>query len=167
MKLRSRLGVAVASIASLAAVAAGSAAAADAATVHSAPGPAHTAARAGLVVCAGKVDSPHYSTGARSVIFKARIHCNGDGGSVEYSLFGWMNYASGGSPGHPALGPYERVFTSKSQTQSIPVNGGDKTFYMPAPNEAHLGKGGTYCPGINGGPAGGDRATLTGPCNGT
>ncbi|QHC22206.1 hypothetical protein [Streptomyces sp. GS7] len=88
-----------------------------------------------VATCTAQVDNPHFSNGAGSVIFKARMSCttNGNVPEVNLRVWGTLGAVSGGSPGHPAQGPPVPAATS-DQTQTVPTNGQQVTYYTPAPD---------------------------------
>ncbi|WP_369393398.1 hypothetical protein AB5J72_42010 [Streptomyces sp. CG1] len=88
-----------------------------------------------VAVCTAQIDNPHFSNGAGSVIFKARMSCTANGNVPEVSLRVWgtLGYVPGGSPGHPAQGPPGAAATS-DQTQTVPTNGQQVTYYTPVPD---------------------------------
>lgn len=93
----------------------------------------------GVTVCGLEINSPHWSSGAGSVIFKTRILCDKD---AQVFVKGRLGYVAGGSPGKPVQGPPEIVATS-SQTQNV-KGGVIKTYYTPLANGAKVRKSGTY-----------------------
>ena len=77
-------------------------------------------ASAATVVCSESVENPHYSSGAGSVIYKARVTCNG---KVSITFRGTL--ASG-----PLIGPgLPRASTTQTRTVTP---GSTQTFYTPA-----------------------------------
>ncbi|MEV5877448.1 hypothetical protein AB0L75_25125 [Streptomyces sp. NPDC052101] len=89
-----------------------------------------------VAVCTTQIDNPHFSNGAGSVIFKARMSCttNGNVPEVNLRVWGTLGYVPGGSPGHPAQGPPGAAATS-DQTQTVPTNGQQVTYYTPVPDD--------------------------------
>ncbi|WP_369368284.1 hypothetical protein AB5L52_41250 [Streptomyces sp. CG4] len=99
-----------------------------------------------VAVCTAQIDNPHFSNGAGSVIFKARMSCttNGNVPSVNLRVRGVLGYVPGGSPGHPAQGPPGTAATS-DQTQTVPTNGQQVTYYTPVPDDPKkITASGTY-----------------------
>ncbi|WP_043263462.1 hypothetical protein [Streptomyces sp. CT34] len=99
-----------------------------------------------VAVCTAQVDNPHFSNGAGSVIFKARMSCtaNGNVPTVNLRVWGTLGYVYGGSPGHPAQGPPSTAATS-DQTQTVPTNGQQVTYYTPVPDDRRkVTAAGTY-----------------------
>ena len=100
------------------------------------------------VSCSAAVENPHFSRGANSVIFKARITCEGDAPPVQVRLRGTLGSIAGGAPGSPAQGPSVTRATS-DQTQTIRM-GGTATFYTPATDGAKVRGSQTYVGNIFG-----------------
>ncbi|MFE0100667.1 hypothetical protein [Streptomyces sp. NPDC059009] len=99
-----------------------------------------------VAVCTPQIDNPHFSNGAGSVIFKARMSCTTDGAipTVNLRVQGTLGYVPGGAPGQPAQGPPSSAATS-DQTQTVPTNGQQVTFYTPVPDDPKkITAGGTY-----------------------
>ncbi|MCF6476333.1 hypothetical protein FAF44_49540 [Nonomuraea sp. MG754425] len=92
------------------------------------------------IKCIGTANSPHWSSGGDSVIYKTRVTCNA---TVMVTIDGALMYVAGGSPGKPAAGPGQRVAKS---TQSQWVSPGQtKTYYTPRSDSGiHIRKSGTY-----------------------
>jgi hypothetical protein len=87
-----------------------------AATIVAAP---TTAEAQAVVTCIAQADNPHYSSGARGVIFKTRVTCNGN------SPVTFVGHLSSG----PLVGPL--VIAAVHEENRV-VSGGQKnTFYVP------------------------------------
>lgn len=98
------------------------------------------------VVCNGRVGNPHWSSGARSVIFKDQVVCTGTGvSSVNVSFSGSLAFGKGGSAGKPIFGPLQTLRTCNNQVQTFIVNNPDRVpFYCPPIGKNSIKKTGTY-----------------------
>ncbi|MBH1936064.1 hypothetical protein I5Q34_17610 [Streptomyces sp. AV19] len=72
--------------------------------------------------CTAKADTPHWSRGARSVIYKTRVTCKGNVSRVHVKVRGWLIYSSGGGPSTAA---------TSNETRVIATNGRAATYYTP------------------------------------
>ncbi|PZT72037.1 hypothetical protein DNK56_05625 [Streptomyces sp. AC1-42W] len=72
--------------------------------------------------CKVTADTPHWSKGAKSVIYKTRVQCYGNIPTVQVKVNGSLVHASGGGP---------NVAASSSETKTIKTGGGKATFYTP------------------------------------
>ncbi|MFD9205777.1 hypothetical protein ACFVZM_05790 [Streptomyces sioyaensis] len=72
--------------------------------------------------CKASADRPHYSKGAKSVIYKTRVECAGSMPAIEVHCKGQLMYSTGGSPSTAA---------TSSETQSVKTDGTKTTFYTP------------------------------------
>lgn len=97
------------------------------------PGRSELSTSATAITCDALVESPHYSTGARSVIGKVRVHCHGGSGTLAITVKGSLGSVSGGrcSPNTVALGPPLPRWSGTSGTQQVTSNGATKTYYLP------------------------------------
>ncbi|MFI9024567.1 hypothetical protein [Streptomyces sp. NPDC053560] len=82
----------------------------------------HHAADARKFVCKASADRPHWSKGAKSVIYKTRVECAGSEPTVTVHCKGQLIYSAGGSPATAA---------SSSETRSVKTDGTKTTFYTP------------------------------------
>ncbi|MFD4998825.1 hypothetical protein [Streptomyces buecherae] len=80
------------------------------------------AAAARKFVCKASADRPHWSKGAKSVIYKTRVECAGSEPTIKVRCKGQLIYAAGGSPSTAA---------SSDETQSVKTDGSKTTFYTP------------------------------------
>ena len=92
----------------------------------------------GKALCTGKIEAPHYSTGAGGAIAKVRVTCTGSGWTtVEVRVRGLLSFQS--SPGAPRVA---RATSDKTQTVTLnattPV-----TYYIPDLG-SHGGTGSGY-----------------------
>lgn len=82
------------------------------------------------VTCTGTVEYPHYSAGAGGAISKIRITCKGYGlTSVGVRVQGLMQFAASSSSTNTNVTFVTRA--TSDETQSVTVNGAEKTFYLP------------------------------------
>lgn len=87
------------------------------------------------VVCKGTTSSnavrdPHYSKGAGGAIFKTVLKCTGTGlASVKVRTQGLLTFAPSASSTNTNVTFSRRA--SSDQTQTITVNGAEKTYYTP------------------------------------
>ncbi|MHB1289867.1 hypothetical protein [Georgenia sp.] len=82
------------------------------------------------VTCTGVVEYPHYSSGSGGAISKIRITCKGSGlASVNVRVQGLMLFAASPSSTYTNVTFVTRA--TSDQTQSVTVNGAEKTFYLP------------------------------------
>ncbi|NGO70182.1 hypothetical protein [Streptomyces boncukensis] len=72
--------------------------------------------------CAAKVNNPHWSKGAKSVIFKTRVTCAGNIAKVHVKVIGKLYRKSGGR---------WKVVTASNQTEVKSTNGTVSTYYTP------------------------------------
>lgn len=79
------------------------------------------------VVCDLRIESPHYSDGAGSVIFKSRVACTG-AGPATIRMEGFLE-AFGGTPENRPPGPGRTV--TSDETRVIANDGRYVTFYTP------------------------------------
>lgn len=91
--------------------------------------------------CEMKSDTPHWSTGARSVIFKTRVECIGTE-TPTVRITGRLNHNPDGLPLLPSDGPLTTVHTSV-QDQVVPI-GKTVTFYTPLKDTDKITEAGTY-----------------------
>lgn len=78
--------------------------------------------RAAKFICKAKADRPHWSKGAKSVIYKTRVECAGSVPSVKVHCKGQLIYSVGGGPSTAA---------TSSETQIVKTDGTKATFYTP------------------------------------
>lgn len=91
--------------------------------------------------CAMKTNSPHWSRGAGSAIFKTRVECKGTEPPVV-RITGDMFFVEGGAPGLPSDAPARPVAHSV-QDQVVPI-GATITYYTPLGGVDKLTAVGTY-----------------------
>ncbi len=85
--------------------------------------------------CKVTADAPHWSKGAKSVIYKTRVQCFGNIPKVQVKVNGTLVHVSGGGP---------NVATSSSETQTISTLGGKATFYTPKTTGKKVQYSGTF-----------------------
>lgn len=106
--------------------------------------PAH--AQEGEVVCDLRIENPHYSDGAGSVIFKSRVACQG-AGPATIRIEGFLE-AFGGTPENRPPGPGRTV--TSDETRIVANDGRYVTFYTPAPGGAKMTGNGWYRGSVRG-----------------
>ncbi|MFI8854044.1 hypothetical protein ACIGW3_28145 [Streptomyces sp. NPDC053499] len=85
--------------------------------------------------CTAQVNNPHWSRGARSVIFKTRVACTGNIARVHVKVTGKL-YRKSGSKWHAVAGSKE--------TKVKATNGKVSTYYTPRPSGRKATLDGTY-----------------------
>lgn len=92
-----------------------------------------TAAANYTVTCNVTSDSPHFSTGANGMIFKARVSCTGTGSypsPVQVRVRGGLFFDYATSPSDTSSVNFVQTATS-DRTDWLNVNGSTYTFYTP------------------------------------
>ncbi|MFD4633041.1 hypothetical protein ACFVYR_05550 [Streptomyces sp. NPDC058284] len=75
--------------------------------------------------CKVTADTPHWSKGAKSVIYKTRVQCFGNIPKVQVKVTGSLKYYSG---------HYEQTAATSKQTRTMGTLGNTETFYTPVEN---------------------------------
>ncbi|MBP2054199.1 hypothetical protein J2Z21_007202 [Streptomyces griseochromogenes] len=83
-------------------------------SLHAADGP--------KFVCKASADRPHWSKGAKSVIYKTRVECAGSVPTIKAHCKGHLMYSTGEAPSTAA---------TSSETRSVKTDGTKTTFYTP------------------------------------
>jgi hypothetical protein len=82
------------------------------------------------VTCTGQIQDPHYSSGAGGAIAKVDITCKGSGvATVSVRTRGLLTFAPSSSATNTHVTFSNRA--TSDQTQTVSVNGGAKTYYLP------------------------------------
>lgn len=115
-----------------------------AAALMTAATPAHTPQNE--VVCDLKIEDPHYSDGAGSVIFKSRVACRG-AGPATIRMEGFLE-GFGGTREYRPPGPGRTV--TSDETRVIANDGRYVTFYTPVQGGASMLGTGWYRGGVRG-----------------
>lgn len=102
-------------------------------TAHPTPHSTKSPNAAADISCDIQQDSPHWSSGAGSVIGKVRVTCHGSVGVVNVYSYGSLSSVSGGvcSPNQQASGPPILRWKGYAPTQAVVSNGPTATFYLP------------------------------------
>ncbi|MEU1630437.1 hypothetical protein ABZ746_35120 [Streptomyces sp. NPDC020096] len=77
----------------------------------------------GGVLCSVHADNPHYSGGAKGVIYKSRVTCAGTVPAEEVRCQGQLIYSVGGEPPSTAA--------TSDETRTVTTDGSTTTFYTP------------------------------------
>ncbi|MFF1376130.1 hypothetical protein [Streptomyces sp. NPDC058308] len=75
--------------------------------------------------CKVTADTPHWSKGAKSVIYKTRVQCFGNIPTVRVKVTGKLKYYSG---------QFEQTAATSSETRKMGTLGNTATFYTPVTN---------------------------------
>lgn len=75
--------------------------------------------------CVGKQDDPHYSSGARVVIAKARVSCTGPHGTIPIMVQSYLGRTNKNSIKTLV------VVKESEYTQGVVTNSGPTTWYVP------------------------------------
>lgn len=100
-------------------------------------------AKAATFTCILSVDSPHWSSGARSVIVKPRVACKGPSASIPIRVIGYL--AKSSKESIPSL----RIVAESDYTQRVTVNskasyGPKQTWYVPRQGSSTKISSGAY-----------------------
>lgn len=100
-------------------------------------------AKAATFTCILSVDSPHYSSGAGSVIVKPRVACKGPSASIPIRVIGYLAMTSKDSIASL------RIVAQSDYTQRVTVNsktnyGPKQTWYVPRKGSPTKFNGGAY-----------------------
>ena len=108
-------------------------------SAHAADGP--------KFACKASADRPHWSKGAKSVIYKTRVECAGNVPTVKVHCKGQLIYSTGDAPATAA---------TSSETRPVKTDGTKTTFYTPETGGKKVDwsgnfQGSTHCtsPGTN------------------
>lgn len=85
--------------------------------------------------CVGKQDDPHYSSGARGVIAKARVSCTGPYGTIPIMIQSYLGRTNKNSIKTLV------VVKESEYTQGVVTNSGPTTWYVPKLGEQGAPRG--------------------------